>query len=163
MFTRRLTHMLGLLLMAGAPSGYAQSSAVAPDSVRPQILSVLRAYYLNLANQNWDALAAYVLSPKLLERRGGANDHQMVVQDRNRGRGSPVAVAAPEACPSSASPMISEADIRLDGDWAEVSVPRCSGPIPGVDEFGIIYFEKRWRFIYTDLFEGRSAPQAAQR
>jgi hypothetical protein len=163
MFTRRLTHMLGLLLMAGAPSGYAQSSAVAPDSVRPQILSVLRAYYLNLANQNWDGLAAYVLSPKLLERRGGADDHQMFVQDRIRGRGSPAAVAAPGACPSSASPMISEADIRLDGDWAEVSVPRCSGPIPGVDEFGILYFEKRWRFIYTDLFEGRSAPQAAQR
>jgi hypothetical protein len=163
MFTRRLTHILGLLLMAGAPSGHAQSSAVAPDSVRPQILSVLRAYYLNLTNQNWDALAAYVLSPKLLERRGGANDHQMVVQDRTRGRGSTAAVAAPGACPSSASPMIDDAVIRLDGDWAEVSVPNCRGPSPGTDQFGMLYFERRWRFIYTTLFQGQPTAETVTR
>jgi hypothetical protein len=44
-----------------------------------------------------------------------------------------------------------------------VFVPRCSGPAPGVDEFGMLYFEKRWRFIYTDLFETRPAPETAQR
>jgi hypothetical protein len=49
--------------------------------------------------------------------------------------------------------MIDEAAIRLDGDWADVSVPRCSGASAGVDEFGMLYFEDRWRFIYTDLFE----------
>jgi len=25
-----------------------------------------------------------------------------------------------------------------------------------VDEFRLLYFEERWRFIYTDLFDGTS-------
>jgi hypothetical protein len=158
----RLTLTLALLLMAAPPSANAQSAAIAPDSVRAQILSVLRAFYLNLANQNWDALAAYVLSPKLLERRGAPGDRQLVARDRTRGRGSPAAVAAPRACPSSASPTIDDAVIGLDGDWADVSVPRCSGALPGVDRFGMLYFEQRWRFIYTDLFQGPPPETAAR-
>jgi hypothetical protein len=159
----RLLLTLGVLLMAVAPPATAQESTIAPDSARAQIRAVLRAFYHNLSNQNWDALAAYVLSPKLLERRGAPGDLQMVTRDRTRSRGSPPALAAPRACPSSVSPMIDEAAIRLDGDWAEVSVPRCSGPSPGVDEFGMLYFEQRWRFIYTDLFQNPPAPETAQR
>jgi hypothetical protein len=49
--------------------------------------------------------------------------------------------------------MIDLADIRLDADWAEVAVPRCRGGSAGTDEFRLLYFEERWRFIYTDLFE----------
>lgn len=162
MQTPRLTLALGLLLMAAAPAT-AQRTAIAPDSARAQIRPVLRAFYLNLASRNWDALAAYVLSPKLLERRGAPGDLQLVARDRTRGRGSPAAVAAPRACPSSASPIIDEAVIRLDGDWADVSVPRCSGPAPGVDQFGMLYFEQRWRFIYTDLFQAPAAPETAAR
>jgi hypothetical protein len=154
---------LGVLLMAAAPPATAQETAIAQDSGRAQIRAVLRAFYLNLANQNWDALAAYVLSPKLLERRGAPGDLQMVARDRTRGRGLRPALAAPRTCPSSASPMIDDAAIRLDGDWAEVSVPRCGGPSPGMDEFSMLYFEKRWRFIYTDLFHGPPAPETAQR
>jgi hypothetical protein len=163
MRTPQLILTLGVLLPAVAPAAAAQGTALGQDSARAQIQTVLRAFYLNLANQNWDALAAYVLSPKLLERRGGPGDLRTVARDRARGRGTPPALAAPHTCPSSASPMITEAGIRLDGDWAEVSVPRCSGASPGVDEFGMLYFEKRWRFIYTDLFEGRPAPETAQR
>jgi hypothetical protein len=163
MQTLRLTLMLSLLLMAAPPPATAQSTAIAPDSARAQIRSVLRAFYLNLANKNWDALAAYVLSPKLLERRGAPGDRQMVARDRRRGRGSPAAGASPRACPSSASPMIDDAVIRLDGDWADVSVSRCSGPSPGVDQFGMLYFEQRWRFIYTDLLPGPLAPESAAR
>jgi hypothetical protein len=124
---------------------------------------VLRAFYLNWANQNWDALAAYVLSPKLLERRGAPEDVQMVARDRTRGRGSAAAVDPPRTCPSNASPMIDQAAIQLDGDWADVSVPRCSGASPGVDAFGMLYFENRWRFIYTDLFEAPPTPATAAR
>jgi hypothetical protein len=159
----RLMVTVGVLLMAVAPPAAAQETTIAPDSAHAQIRAVLRAFYLNLANQNWDALAAYVLSPKLLERRGAPGDRQMVVRDRTRVRGSPPAVAAPQTCPSSASPMIGEGAIRLDGDWAEVSVPRCNGTSPGVDEFGMLYFEERWRFIYTDLFQSPPAPETAQR
>jgi hypothetical protein len=158
-----LTFPLALLLMGAPVPAVAQDTAVAPDSSQAQIRAVLRAFYLNLASQRWDALAAYVLSPKLLERRGAPADLQMVARDRARGRGSPPAQAAPRTCPSSDSPMIDQAAIRLDGDWAEVSVPRCSGAAPGVDEFGMLYFERRWRFIYTDLFEAPPAPATAAR
>jgi hypothetical protein len=130
--------------MALAQPAAAQRTAIQPDSARAQIRTVLRAFYFNLENQNWEALAAYVLSPKLLERRGG---------DRGRGRGSSHAATASLSCPSSTSPRVDEAGIRVDGDWAEVSVPRCSGASLGLDEFRMLYFEERWRFIYTDLFD----------
>jgi hypothetical protein len=150
---RRLTLVAALLLMGVAQSAAAQGAAIQPDSARAEIRAVLRAFYLNLENRNWEALSAYVLSPKLLERRGAPGDLQMVARDRGRGRGSPHAAAARLPCPSSTTAAVEEAAIRLDGDWAEVSVPRCSGPSAGVDEFRMLHFEARWRFIYTDLFE----------
>ena len=145
--------LAGLLLMALARPAAAQGATIQPDSAHVQIRTVLRAFYLHLQNQNWEALSAYVLSPKLLERRGAPGDLQMVVRDRGRGRGSSHVGAAPMPCPSSTSPKVDEAAIRLDGDWAEASVPRCSGTWWGADEFRMLYFEQRWRFIYTDLFE----------
>jgi hypothetical protein len=149
-----------LLLMALPRLTGAQEVLRAPDSAQAQIRAVLRAFYLHLENQNWDALSPYVLSPKLLERRGGPGDVQMITRDRTRGRGSSHAASTPTTCPSKPSALIDEAAIRLDGDWAEVSVPRCSGSSAGVDELRMLYFEERWRFIYTDLFDG--APRGEQ-
>ncbi len=162
MHTLRLTLALALLSTAGVRPAMAQDSPAALDSARAEIRIVLRAFYLNLANQNWDALAAYVLSPKLLERRGAPGDARMVARDRTRTRESSASAPLP-ACPSSASPMIDQAAIVLDDDWADVSVPRCSGGSPGVDAFGMLYFENRWRFIYTDLFEAQPASETAAR
>jgi hypothetical protein len=141
------------LLMATAFPAAAQQAAVQPDSAQAQIRTVLHAFYLNLESGNWEALAAYVLSPKLLERRGAPGDLQAAVRNRARTRRSSRAAAEPTTCSSSASPMVDQAAILLDGDWAEVSVPRCSGGSAGTDEFRLLYFERRWRFIYTDLFE----------
>jgi hypothetical protein len=141
-------------LMALALPAAAQRAAIQPDSAKAQIRTVLRGFYSNLESRNWDALAAYVLSPKLLERRGAAGDSQLVARDRTRTRASSRVAAAPVRCTSSgSSPMIDQADIQLDADWAEVSVPRCRGGSAGTDEFRLLYFEQRWRFIYTDLFE----------
>lgn len=137
----------------------AQTVVIPPDSAQPQIRAVLRAFYLHLENKNWEALSPYVLSPKLLERRGGPGDTQMVTRDRARSRGSSHAASSPRACPAKPSALVDEAVIRLDGDWAEVSVPRCSGASPGVDELRMLYFEDRWRFIYTDLFDGSSGAE----
>jgi hypothetical protein len=160
----RLTLLLCLLVTATPPAATAQAVTETPDSARAQISPVLRAFYFNLASHNWDALAAYVLSPKLLERRGVREDLQFVARDRTRSRSSPGnAVAAPRVCPSIGSSSIDEAVIRLDGDWADVAVPRCSGTLPGVDQFGMLYFEKRWRFIYTELFERPPTPETAAR
>lgn len=138
----------------------AQEAVTQPDSAQSQIRAVLRAFYLHLENQNWEALSPYVLSPKLLERRGGPEDVQMVIRDRARSRGAPHAASRPRTCPAKPSASIDEAVIRLDGDWAEVSVPRCSGATAGIDELRMLYFEERWRFIYTDLFDG--SPTAEQ-
>ena len=158
------SHTVATLLLLALPSfGSAQESAVSPDSASHEVRTVIRAFYRNLAAQNWDALAAYVLSPKLLERRGIAADSELVSRDRTRSRTMASAVQPPASCPSTSSPMIEAAAIRVDGDWADVSVPRCSGADAGVDEFRLIYFEQRWRFIYTDLFSPApaDAPLAA--
>jgi hypothetical protein len=148
-----------VLLLALAQAVTAQQAAMPQDSAPAQIRAVLRAYYFNLENRNWEALAAYVLSPKLLERRGSPGDLELATRNRTRARGSAHAANAPK-CPASISSMVDTAAIRLDGDWAEVSVPRCRGAVLGVDEFRMLYFEDRWRFIYTGLFEG--PPTSAQ-
>ena len=150
---RRLSWAAGVLLLGWGQAATAQRAAVSPDSARPQIRAVLRAFYYHLEHQNWEALSTYVLSPKLLERRGAPSDLQMVTRDRGRGRASAHAEPGSTACASATSPQVEQAAIRLDGDWAEVSVSRCSGAAAGVDEFRMLYFEDRWRFIYTDLFE----------
>jgi hypothetical protein len=144
----------GLLLMVSPGLATAQEVVIPPDSAQSEIRAVLRAFYLHLEHKDWEALSPYVLSPKLLERRGSPGDIQMVTRDRARGRGSSHAVASPGTCPAKPSAFVDEAAIRLDGDWAEVSVPRCDGGSPGVDELRMLYFEDRWRFIYTDLFDG---------
>jgi hypothetical protein len=149
----RRTELMVAGLMALALPAAAQRPAIQPDSARTQIRTVLRGFYSNMESGNWDALAAYVLSPKLLERRGAAGDSQLVARDRTRTRASSRVAAAPVTCTSGSAPMIDQADIRLDADWAEVSVPRCRGGSAGTDEFRLLYFEERWRFIYTDLFE----------
>jgi hypothetical protein len=149
-----------MLLLAVPQLTTAQEVVMPPDSAQSQIRAVLRAFYLHLENQNWEALSPYVLSPKLLERRGSPEDVQMVTRDRARSRGGSHAAPRPSTCPAKPSALIDEAAIRLDGDWAEVSVPRCSGATAGIDELRMLYFEERWRFIYTDLFEG--SPTAEQ-
>jgi hypothetical protein len=150
---RRTPVAVALFLMAWVLPAAAQHAAVPHDSARAQIRAVLRAFYLNLESRNWEALAAYVLSPKLLERRGAPGTLQMAVRDRTRTRTSSHPAPGPVACSSSAAPAVEQAVMQLDGDWAEVSVPRCLGTSAGTDEFRLLYFEGRWRFIYTDLFE----------
>jgi hypothetical protein len=59
----------------------------------------------------------------------------------------------PVACFSTPTALADQASIALNGDWAEVSVPRCAAQLAGVDEFRLIHFESRWRFVYLHLFE----------
>jgi hypothetical protein len=143
----------GVLLMTLTQAATAQQATPPPDSARAQIRAVLRAFYFHLEHQNWEALSTYVLSPKLLERRGAPSDLQMVTRDRSRGRASGHPVPGGRAGPSRPSPRGADCGSPVDGAWGEVSVSRCSGASAGVDEFRMLYFEQRWRFIYTDLFE----------
>jgi hypothetical protein len=155
----RITLAAVVLQMAWAPPATSQQAAIEPDSAPAQIRAVLRAFYLHLDNQNWEALSGYVLSPKLLERKGAPGELQTVTRNRTRGHGSSHMASKPKTCPVNRSAFVDEAVIRLDGDWAEASVPRCSRNSAGVDELRLLYFEERWRFIYTDLFEGSSTAE----
>jgi hypothetical protein len=155
---RRVLLTAGVLLLTLDRAAVGQKSAISPDTARAQIRSVLRAYYMHFENRNWDALSPYVLSPKLLERRGAPGQVEAVARDRTRGRGVSRPASAPRTCPAKPSASVDEATIQVDGDWAEVSVPRCSGAAAGVDELRMLYFEERWRFIYTDMFDGSSKP-----
>ena len=153
---RRVLLTTGVLLLTMSGAGVGQESATSPDSARAQIRSVLRAYYMHFESRNWDALSPYVLSPKLLERRGAPGQVEAVARDRTRGRGASHPASAPRTCSGKPSASVDEATIHVDGDWAEVAVPRCSGAAAGVDELRMLYFEERWRFIYTDMFDGSS-------
>ena len=108
-----------------------QAPAVDSAGIHP----TLRAFYFKLAHHNWEAIAADVLSAK-------------VVAHRAPPQFEPVPVAA---CPSGAGALVDAAVIRRDGDWAEVSVPRCDGGSPGADQFRLTHFEERWRFVYIEL------------
>ena len=77
---RRFSLVAGVLLVTLAQAANAQQAAPPPDSARVQIRAVLRAFYFYLAHQNWEALSTYVLSPKLLECRGGPSDLEMVTR-----------------------------------------------------------------------------------
>jgi len=163
MRSSRILPMVSVLALATTHPAAAQQAALPVDSARTEIRAVLRAFYFNLESRNWDALAAYVLSPKLLERRGAPGELQAVARDRTRSRGWSRPATRPVACPTSADVVADRAEIRVDGDWADVSATRCSEAVPGVDQLGLIYFEHRWRFIYTDLFQAPAPEATAKR
>jgi hypothetical protein len=144
--------LLTAILLAPGVSADAQTPAAPSDSALLELRTVLRAFYRNLDAHDWDALASYVLSPKLMERRGVPADSLLVLKDRTRPRLLDHGAPPPSHCPAVPAAQVDSAAIRRDGDWADVSVPRCRGEVGGVDEFRLMYFEQRWRFIYTDLF-----------
>lgn len=125
----------------------AQQSPAQADSARAQILTSLRGFYFNLAHHDWEALAAAILPAKVVAHRPAPEALVMAAA-------SPRSSAAddPAACSSEAPPPVDRATITLDGDWAEVSIPRCTASA-GADEFRLIHFEERWRIVYIDLFQ----------
>lgn len=84
---RRINLIAVIILMSIPRLLTGQEVVVQTDSARIEIRAVLRAFYLYLENQNWEALSPYVLSPKLLERRGGPGNVQTATKDRARERG----------------------------------------------------------------------------
>jgi outer membrane murein-binding lipoprotein Lpp len=145
---------LALVAAVLVPAVYAsgQQSPAQLDSIRAQIHTSLRAFYFNLAHQDWEALTADILAAKVVAHRPAPaallaaavfpSREVRVSQSNDR-----------TACSSSAAPMVDQAVMLLDGDWAEVSVPRCNIMDGGADEFRLIHFEQRWRIVYIDLFQ----------
>lgn len=152
MSIRWVTAAVTGMLMALAMPATAQRAAVQRDSAEAQLRGVLRAFYFNLVHHDWEAIAADVLSAKVTASRPAPASMQTATRDRARVARSSSSAGEPVAC-SSSTPAIDEAAIQLDGDWAGVSIPRCGVASAGADEFRLIHFEKRWRFVYIDLFE----------
>lgn len=153
MTNRRASVALAAVLMTPALPATAQQSAVQADSARAQIHTSLRAFYFNLAHQDWEALSADILPAKVVAHRPAPEAMVMAAASRDRGGGALSPTNESVACSSKATALVGQASIALDGDWAEVSVPRCTVALAGADEFRLIHFEGRWRFVYISLFE----------
>jgi hypothetical protein len=136
---------LALVLSAWTVSATAQQSPILPDSARAQIHTRLRAFYFNLAHQDWEALTSDILAAKVVAHRPAPEALVLAA--------SAASLADEPAACSSNEALVDQAAITLDGDWAEVSVPRCADALAGADEFRLIHFEERWRFVFIDLYQ----------
>ena len=131
----RPTLAAGLLLMALARPAAAQGAAIQPDSAHAQIRAVLRGSHLHLAESELGGALGLCPIAEAYRTSRCSEDLQMVRQGPAAcGPGSSPVGAAPMPCPSSTSPKVDEAGIRLDGGLGgEASVPRCSGTSWGAD------------------------------
>jgi hypothetical protein len=147
--------VFALLAVSTTGSATARQPPAQLDSARAQIRTTLRAFYFNVAHQDWEALSADILPAKVVAHRAAPAALVLAANLRGhrpgRASGRSRATEDPTTCPSSAA-LIDQAIITLDGDWAEVSVPH--GTVPtAIDEFRLIHFEERWRIVYIDLFQ----------
>jgi hypothetical protein len=129
-------------LLASSATVTAQQPPTQPDSARLQIRTTLRAFYFNLAHHDWEAVTADILPAKVVA-------HRPAPESLVAAAGLP----ASTKCPAGGTALVDQAIIRLDGDWAEVTVPRCTSALAGADEFRLIHFEARWQVVHIDLFQ----------
>jgi hypothetical protein len=121
------------------------------DSSRAQIQQTLRSWYFSLAHHDWNAVTDDILAAKVVAHRlppAGLLKKQEVQSE---------AALEIRHCAAREAALVEAALVRLDGDWAEVWVPRCGTGFRGGDSFRLIYFEQRWRFVYIDLYEAPSS------
>lgn len=139
------------MLMASALPAAAQRPLTRTDSAHAALRTVLRAFYFNLAHQDWEALSADILTAKVVAHRAAP---EAMVAAAPRADGSPT-------CATDIAARVDRATVTLDGEWAEASVPSCA-PVGGADEFRFIRFEERWRIVYIDLFREPEEVQLAR-
>ena len=140
MSTRQVCIAAAALLFASAVPAAAQHAAAEADSVTAELRTELRAFYFNLARRDWEALAAEILSAKVMASHP-----------------APAALLAIEAsqsdttgeCSTDAAGRVERARIVRVGDWAAALVPHC--PQPGSDRLRLVRFDRRWRIVYIDL------------
>jgi hypothetical protein len=123
------------------------------DSSRAQIQQTLRSWYFSLAHHDWNAVTDDILAAKVVAHRlppAGLLKKQEV---------QTAAALEIRHCAAGEAALVEAALIRLDGDWAEVWIPRCGTGFIGGDSFRLIHFEQRWRFVYIDLYEPPSSTE----
>jgi hypothetical protein len=143
--------VIGLGLIVSITSAQAQHSPSGPESARAQIHSTLRAFYFNLAHHHWEALTADILAAKVVAHRP-VPESLVIGAIRHPAPNSSGFSSPATECSPSARALVEQATITLEGDWAVVSVRRCTAALTGRDEFRLIKFEERWRIVYLQLF-----------
>lgn len=133
--------VIAALLGWWTASASAQST-IQPDSARAQIQATLRPFYFNLEHRDWEALTADILAAKVVASRTAPEVMMAAAAERD-----------PAPCSSETPALVSQAVITLEGDWAEVTVPRCTVASAAADEFRLIHFEERWRIVGIRLFQ----------
>lgn len=123
------------------------------DSSRAQIQQTLRTWYFSLAHHDWNAVTDDILAAKVVAHRLPPAEllKKQEVQS--------AAALEIRHCAAGEAALVEAALVRLDGDWAEVWVPRCGAGFMMGDSFRLIYFEQRWRFVYIDLYEAPSSTE----
>ncbi len=142
----------------------AQQRGANTDSTHAQLRTTLRAFYFNLAHRDWEALAADVLSAKVVAHRP-APEALLELAARptpEAGAGPARASDSSAQCSPDTPALIDQAVFTLDGDWVEASVPRCGATAGSADEFRLIRFEGRWRVVYIDVFREEGAIHLAR-
>jgi hypothetical protein len=138
-------------LLSSANAATAQQSPVSPDSARARIQSTLRSFYFNLAHKDWEALTADILAAKVVAHRPAPERLVLAAGCGRRAAGPSSPAGDPPPCYPASTTRVDQASIMLEGDWAEVTVPRCISGAAEADEFRLIRFETRWRLVYIQL------------
>jgi hypothetical protein len=154
MMIGRIAFALAAMLSASAIPAAAQHPTLQADSVRAQIRTTLRAFYFNLAHRDWEALAAEILSAKVMASHPMPESLMAIADNAAEADG-------PEHCSTDAASRVERASVTLDGHWARALVPHCPPAVRG-DEIRLVRFERRWRIIYIDLWQEQSGVQLAR-
>jgi hypothetical protein len=137
------------VLVAGAGNGAAaQESTADRGGAAAEIRGRLRSFYFNLAHNDWEALTADILAAKVVAHR--PRPESLLVEGESPPQ--PGLSARGARCSGSESVSIEQAVITLEDEWAAVTVPLCA-PVVGHDEFRLIRFDGRWRFVSVHLFQ----------
>jgi hypothetical protein len=150
----RILRALLAIATATAQAALAQQSAGQSDSARAEIRTTLRAFYFNLAHHDWEAMAADILSAKVLA------SHPAPESLLALGRGTAPAGRSGQ-CSTDDGSRVEHATIMLRGNWASASVPRCR-PSSEPDQFRLVHFERRWRIVYIELWAEPRAVELAR-
>ncbi|HYF40801.1 MAG TPA: hypothetical protein VD930_13985, partial [Gemmatimonadales bacterium] len=139
-----LTTILAVLLGASS-SGAAQGSSDIRGTMDRELTEItgrLRSFYYNLHRGDWESVTADILAAKVVAHLAAPE----VARGASPARPDPSRSDCPQRDPVS----VEHAVMDIQGDWAEVKVPRCA---PGIaeDRFRLIRFSGRWRFVSIEL------------
>jgi hypothetical protein len=154
MSVRRMATLLAAMLTSATIPVLAQQPTTQLDSARAQIHTTLRSFYFSLAHRDWEALAADILSAKVMASHP-TPESLLAVADHAAG------ADGLEVCSIDPASRVQHATITLDREWARALVPRCPRGA-AADEFRLIRFERRWRIIYIELRQETGALQLAR-